>query len=53
MEKYSHWAMDMPFSKGQMVRQGDADYCAEFGHTKYWIIDGVEQGLCARCGAVK
>lgn len=32
-----------------VITQGHVDYCKEHGHAKY-IIDGVDQGRCPRCG---
>lgn len=32
-----------------VVTQGHADYCALYGHAS-WIIDGISQGRCPRCG---
>jgi hypothetical protein len=34
-----------------VVTQGDADYCRDFGHV-YYIVDGVDTGTCPRCGNV-
>lgn len=40
-----------PAATGQTVTQGDADYCTAHGHA-VWLIDGVEQDCCPRCGEV-
>lgn len=33
-----------------VVTQGDADYCRDHGHA-FHTIDGVDTGICPRCGA--
>ena len=45
----SNFRMSYPAARGEMVLQGHADACAEFGHAA-WVIDGVTQPRCPRCG---
>lgn len=40
----AHWT-------DRTVKQGHADYCAAYGHAE-WIVDGVDQHRCPRCGTV-
>lgn len=40
----AHWA-------DRAVKQGNADYCAIKGHAS-WVEDGVDKGICPRCGEV-
>lgn len=40
----AHWT-------DRTVKQGHADYCAAHGHAE-WIVDGVDQHRCPRCGTV-
>lgn len=49
MPDLSLFATDMAAADGRMIQQGHADYCAAHGHA-FWIVDGVYQGRCARCG---
>lgn len=51
MDRYGHWAMSQPCVNGGSwdVRQGHADYCAEYGHATY-TVDGVVMSWCPRCG---
>lgn len=44
-----HFRMSYPAASGEMILQGHADACAEFGHAT-WVIDGVKQLRCPRCG---
>ena len=39
-----------PAAEGNVVTQGDVDYCAATGHLT-WRADGVDKGECPRCGA--
>ncbi|QGJ88212.1 hypothetical protein PBI_STANNES_40 [Mycobacterium phage StAnnes] len=47
----SIYGMDMAAANGTTVKQGHANYCAEHGHGRH-VVDGVDQGVCPRCGAV-
>jgi hypothetical protein len=51
MDRYSHWATDHRCIRGGdwNVRQGHADYCAEYGHATY-TVDGEVMSWCPRCG---
>ena len=40
-----------PILTGDVVTQGHANYCAEHGHATH-KVDGVDTGVCPRCGAV-
>lgn len=40
-----------PVLTGDVVMQGHADACEEFGHATH-KIDGVVQSYCPRCGEV-
>ncbi len=33
-----------------VVTQGHVDYCQDNGHAS-WDVDGINQGICPRCGA--
>lgn len=41
--------LDFPAINGQPVTQAHTDLCAATGHVSY-VIAGVEQGICPRCG---
>ena len=43
------YALSYPAVTGGTVTQGHADYCQSNGHAAY-VIDGVDQGFCPRCG---
>jgi hypothetical protein len=38
----AHWT-------DRTVKQGHADYCAQWGHAT-WTVDGADMGRCPRCG---
>lgn len=51
----SYYAMRRPMLESSfpenVVTQGDADYCRDFGHA-FHTVDGVDSGTCPRCGNV-
>ena len=47
----NNYRNSFPVVTGEIVCQGHADACAEFGHATY-KIDGVDQGYCPRCNEV-
>lgn len=47
----SHFGIEIPAAEGTTVQQGHADYCESYGHA-FWVVDGVDKGLCPRCGVV-
>lgn len=44
-----NYALSTPALNGETITQGHSDYCAANGHGTY-KIDGVDQGMCPRCG---
>lgn len=42
---------DFPAVEGNVVTERHARICRESGHVAY-VVDGVDQGSCARCGEV-
>jgi len=54
IDRYGHWALSQPCTNGGTwdVRQGHADYCAEYGHATY-TVDGVVMSWCPRCGETR
>lgn len=56
MDRYGYWALSQPCTNGGTwdVRQGHADYCAEYGHATYTTVDLAKvetiHGWCPRCG---
>lgn len=44
-----NYSLRTPALNGETVTQGDTDHCAAHGHKPH-TIDGVEQGICPRCG---
>lgn len=47
----SIYAISFPVTTGDVVKQGHADYCRDNGHAT-WEEDGVDKGVCPRCGTV-
>lgn len=41
-----------PVAHGEPVQQRDVDQCAATGHLVH-LVDGVDNGVCPRCGEVK
>ena len=44
------FAISHPVPTGDIVMQGHADFCRDYGHAT-WTVDDVPQGICPRCGA--
>ncbi len=46
-----NYRLSTPALNGEVVTEGHANYCAANGHMHH-TVDGVEQGICPRCGEV-
>lgn len=45
-----YFAISHPVPSGEIVMQGHADFCRDYGHAT-WTVDGVPVARCPRCGA--
>lgn len=45
------YAKSFPAMTGDVVTEGHANHCARNGHAT-WTADGVDKGVCPRCGEV-